>query len=90
MRQVYALLGLAKKWGSERVDAACARALELDVVNVNKIGRMLEAGTERVGSQSPPPGAVIAGRFARDPDDFALRAARTVEAVFAAALEDEL
>ena len=26
MRQVYALLGLVKKWGPERVDAACARA----------------------------------------------------------------
>jgi hypothetical protein len=34
MRQVYALLGLVKKWGPERVDAACARALEVDAVNV--------------------------------------------------------
>ena len=46
MRQVYALLGLVKKWGAERVDAACARALEAEAVNVGLIGRMLERGTE--------------------------------------------
>jgi transposase len=89
MRQVYALLGLAKKWGSERVDAACARALELEVVNVGKIGRMLEAGTERIEIQPALPGTVITGRFARDPDHFAVRAARTVEAAFAAALDED-
>jgi hypothetical protein len=89
MRQVYALLGLAKKWGSERVDAACARALEFDVVNVNKVGRILEAGTERVELQPALAGTVITGRFAREPDHFAVHAARTVEAAFAAALEDE-
>ena len=30
MRQVYRLLGLVKKWGAERVDAACARALDAE------------------------------------------------------------
>lgn len=30
MRQAYALLGLAKKWGPERVDAACERAAEAE------------------------------------------------------------
>ena len=47
MRQVYALLGLVKKWGPERVDAACRRALEAEAVNVGLIGRMLERGTEQ-------------------------------------------
>ena len=42
MRQVYALLGLVKKWGPERVDAACAKALEAETVNVGLIGRMIE------------------------------------------------
>ena len=46
MRQVYALLGLVKKWGAERVDAACASALEHEAINVGLIGRMLERGTE--------------------------------------------
>ena len=90
MRQVYALLGLAKKWGSARVDAACARALELEVVNVGKIGRILQAGTERAEPVQPGlPGTVIAGRFARDRDHFTVRAARTVEAAFAAALDED-
>jgi hypothetical protein len=105
MRQVYALLGLAKKWGSERVNAACGRALELDVVNVARIRRILEAGTEGVELQPALPGTVITGRFARDPAHFALRPpdrphpdispplSRTseaiVEAAFAAALDED-
>ena len=34
MRQVYRLLGLVKKWGPERVEAACARALEAEAISV--------------------------------------------------------
>ena len=29
MRQVYALLGVVKKWGAERVEAACGSALAM-------------------------------------------------------------
>jgi hypothetical protein len=47
MRQVYALLGMVKRWGAARVDAACAGALEHEAVNVGLIGRMLERGTRR-------------------------------------------
>lgn len=75
MRQVYALLGLVKKWGPERVEAACARALEAEAVNVGLIGRMLERGTEHATIQPALPGTVVAGRFARDPEHFAVRAA---------------
>ena len=46
MRQVYALLGLVKKWGPDRVNAACERALDAEAINVGLIGRMLERGTE--------------------------------------------
>jgi hypothetical protein len=72
MRQVYALLGLVKKWGPERVDAACASALDHEVVNVGLIGRMLERGTEHTAIQPALPGTVIAGRFARDSQHFAV------------------
>jgi transposase len=41
MRQVYALLGLVKKWGPDKVDAACQRALDAEAINVALIGRML-------------------------------------------------
>ena len=63
MRQVYALLGLVKKWGAERVEAACRRALEAEAINVGLIGRMLERGTEAhddsagaAGHRDPRPG----------------------------------
>ena len=42
MRQVYALLGLVKKWGPKRVDASCARAREAEAISVSLMGRMLE------------------------------------------------
>lgn len=74
MRQVYALLGLVKRWGAERVDAACASALEHEAVNVGLIGRMLERATETTSAPAQPalPGVVVAARFARDPDHFAV------------------
>ncbi len=73
MPQVYRLLGLAKKWGDERVETACARALEAEAVDVGLIGRMLERATEN----APPPATsaaasnVIPGRFSRDASEFA-------------------
>ena len=74
MRQVYALLGLVKKWGDERVEAACQRALEAEAINVGLIGRMLERGTENTSIQPALPGTVVTGRFARDPSHFAVGA----------------
>lgn len=71
MRQVYALLGLVRKWGPERVDAACARALEAEAVSVPLVGRMLERAAE---GQAPPPPSEASppgGRFAREPGHFA-------------------
>ena len=59
MRQVYALLGLVNKWGPERVEAACRRALEAEAVNVGLIGRMLERGTEQATPWIIVPGPMI-------------------------------
>ena len=70
MRQVYALLGLVKKWGKERVEAACAAALDAEAINVGLIGRMLERGSQAAPIQAALPGTVIAARFARDPGEF--------------------
>ena len=44
MRQVYRLLGLVRRHGADRVDAACARALDVETVNVGLIERMLIRG----------------------------------------------
>jgi hypothetical protein len=71
MRQVYRLLGLVRRYGPERVDDACRRALDAEAVNVSLIGRMLERGTENRDS-APPPEAAAPGRFARDAGDFAV------------------
>jgi transposase len=72
MRQVYALLGLVKKWGAPRVDAACAKALEAETVNVGLIGRMIERATEGADEPRPVQGKLLPGRFERDPGDFAV------------------
>jgi len=68
MRQVYRLLGLTRRYGSVTVEAACARALELDVVSVGKIASMLERATEQQPLPAPPAPAATA-RFARDPTE---------------------
>jgi hypothetical protein len=70
MRQVYRLLGLAKKWGSARVDQACARALEAEAVDVNLVARMLERAREDATPDERPDTVVVQGRFARHPSEF--------------------
>ena len=73
MRQVYRLLGLVKRYGADRVDTACGRALDVEVVDVGLIGRMLERCTETDTVPEPPVATnVVEGRFARDPDHFAV------------------
>ena len=69
MRQVYRLLGLVRRYGPGPVGQACARALEVDVVNVTKIASMLEKATENAPPPARPPAAATA-RFARDPAEY--------------------
>lgn len=76
MRQVYALLGLVKRWGADRVEAACARALEAEAVSVPLIGRMIERATENQPVAVPAKTGTRTGgppRFARDPGHFATK-----------------
>ncbi len=72
MRQAYALLGLVKRWGAERVEAACARALDAEAVSVPLIGRMIERATEGHDVLTRPPQSPgKPARFERDPQHFA-------------------
>jgi transposase len=48
MRQVYALLGLARRYGDARVNAACETALVVEMLSVRRLARLLELAT-------PPP-----------------------------------
>jgi transposase len=73
MRQVYSLLGLVRKWGAERVDAACARAADAEAFNVSLIGRMLERGAETAPPETFRQQSLLPGRFARPVSDFATK-----------------
>jgi hypothetical protein len=75
MRQVYALLGLVKTWGPDKVEAACRRALDAEAINVALIGRMLERATETT-EPTPAPAPPTTSRFARDPGEFTTDAAK--------------
>jgi transposase len=72
MRSVYRLIGLAKRYGPQAAEAACSRALDVDVINVSKIESMLKNATETIpaaglaAAGSPGP-----GRFARDAAEYA-------------------
>jgi hypothetical protein len=71
MRQVYALLGLVKRWGPERVEAACGRALEAEAISVPLVGRMIERATEADETVVARSGSHKPSRFARGPEHFA-------------------
>ena len=63
MRSVYRLIGLAKRYGPQAAEAACARALDVDVINVSKIESMLKNATENTPAAAWPrrPAPVLAG-----------------------------
>jgi len=71
LRQAQALLRLADRFGAARVNAACARALAFDLVDVRRVQRILQHALET----EPAPtdrGAVVPlpARFARPPASF--------------------
>ena len=77
MRAAFRLLGLCQRFGNEAVDEACARALELDVVDVKRITTMLEKGLlNRRTARVPRPPAqrvdnvIQMSRFARHPSEW--------------------
>jgi len=74
LRQAQAVLRLAERFGAPRVNAACARALAFDLVDVRRVQRILQHALET----EPAPterGAVLPlpARFARPPASFVHR-----------------
>jgi transposase len=62
LRQAQKLLGLADRYGVDRLNAACRRALDFDLVDVHRVQRILEQALESdttlqpmVGQQAPLP-----------------------------------
>lgn len=80
MRAVHRLLGLCKRYGGELVDEACARSLELDVVDVNRIAKMLEKGLIHRGLVKAPAAPqqqrnniIHVPRFSRDSSEWRVK-----------------
>ena len=72
LRQAQKLLGLADRYGAPRLEAACRRALDFDLVDVHRVQRILEQGLESdttaqpvVGQQTP-----LELKFLRPADHF--------------------
>jgi len=71
MRRVYALLGLVKRHGAERVQAACVTALAVGMVDVHRLKRMLEHATPTAPPSSPARVIPLA-RYLRPAHQYAL------------------
>ena len=69
---------LVDRYGAARVDAACGRALRFDVINTNKVKKIIEDALDREKlnrlrpeSRSPRGQVVqLPLRFMREPDSF--------------------
>jgi transposase len=71
LRQGQKLISLGDKYTGERLDAACARALDFQLINVRRVQAILLKAIE---AESPRPtageGPPLPARFARDPNSF--------------------
>jgi transposase len=69
LRQAQKLIKLADRYTAERLDAACARALGFDLLDVRRVETILVRALDREGTPAPPPDQRVqplpAGRFAR-------------------------
>ena len=71
IRQGHKLLRLGDRYGAHRLDAACQRALAVDLIDVKRVERILvQALEEETTPQMPLP--LLPGRFARPGSVFAL------------------
>jgi hypothetical protein len=74
LRQGQKLLRLVERYSAARLDAACERALAVDLVDVTRVERMLKQALEQqpLPGDSPPPriAEVPSARFARQGTTF--------------------
>ena len=71
MRRVYALLGLARRYGAARVNDTCAIALAADMLDVHRLKRMLALG-DAPPAAAAPARVIPLGRFLRPASQYAL------------------
>ena len=70
MRRVYALLHLAQKYGDRRLNDACTTALEHGLLDVRRLGRMIEQGL--LAPERPAARVLPLARYLRPADQYAL------------------
>ena len=71
MRRVYALIGLAKRYGDERLEAVCVIALAAEMLDVRRLERMLQQATPLMAPATSARVIPIA-RYLRPPQQYAL------------------
>jgi transposase len=79
LRQGQKLLSLGEKYSGERLDAACARALAFDLIDVRRLHRILQRALDAetpAAAEAPVP---LGSRFARPPSAFDHRQRPLVE-----------
>ena len=64
LRQGHKLIRLGERYSPERLDAACRRALSVDLIDVRRLKRILVEALEQEATQPEPP-PMPPGRFAR-------------------------
>ena len=70
IRQGHKLIRLGERYTPERLDAACRRALEVDLIDVGRVERILVQALEQAETPEHPP-SLPAGRFVRPGEVFA-------------------
>jgi transposase len=72
LRQAQKLLRLAERYGADRLNAACRRALDFELLDVHRVQRILEQGLEGDATPEPIVGqqAPLDLRFLRPADHF--------------------
>jgi transposase len=65
LRQGQKLLSLGERYGADRLEAACQRALAYELVDVRRLQRILLQALEREESPAEGPGTLLGSRYAR-------------------------
>jgi transposase len=77
MRQVYALLGLCRRYGDDRVEAACAEAVAADMHEVRRLERMIKRALPAATADDMGGARVLPlARYLRPVEQYALPLAR--------------
>ena len=71
MRRAYALLGLARRYGSARVEEACTVALDADMIDVHRLRKLLELAAQ-APSPNQPGHVIPLARYLRPAQQYAL------------------